>query len=120
DPGRVRRLVLCSGRVYFDLAAARRERGLESEIALLRVEQFYPFPDEEFLSALERYPEGVEIVWAQDEPKNQGAWPYVLRQFLRFGLTWRYAGRPHSASPATGYAVEHKRQLAALIEAALG
>lgn len=120
DPGRVRRLVFCSGRVYFDLAAARRERGLESEIALLRIEQFYPFPDEEFLSAIEHYPEGVEIVWAQDEPKNQGAWPYVLRQFLRFGLTWRYAGRPHSASPATGYAAEHKRQLQALLESALG
>lgn len=120
DPGRVRRLVFCSGRVYFDLAAARRERGLESEIALLRIEQFYPFPDEEFLSVIEHYPESVEVVWAQDEPKNQGAWPYVLRQFLRFGLGWRYAGRPHSASPATGYATEHKRQLEALIEAALG
>ncbi len=120
DPSRVRRLVFCSGRLYFDLVAARQKRGLESEIALLRIEQFYPFPDEEFLAAIKRFPEGVEIVWAQDEPKNQGAWPYVLRQFLRFGLTWRYAGRPHSASPATGYAVEHKRQLEALIEEALG
>ena len=120
EAGRVRRLVFCSGRLYFDLAAARRERGLESEIALVRIEQFYPFPDEEFLSVIERYPEGVEIVWAQDEPKNQGAWPYMLRQFLRFGLTWRYAGRPHSASPATGYAAEHKCQLQVLLEAALG
>ncbi len=119
-PDRVRRLVFCSGRLYFDLAAARRERGLESEIALLRIEQFYPFPDEEFLSVIEHYPEGVEIVWAQDEPKNQGAWPYMLRQFLRFGLTWRYAGRPHSASPATGYAAEHKRQLQRLLEAVFG
>lgn len=117
-PSQVRRLVFCSGRLYFDLLVARRERGLNT-IALLRIEQLYPFPDEEFLSVIERYPEDVEIVWAQDEPKNQGAWPYMLRQFLRFDLTWRYAGRPHSASPATGFAAEHKRQLERLIMAAL-
>jgi 2-oxoglutarate dehydrogenase E1 component len=119
DPQQVRRVVVCSGRVYFDLATARRERGLQ-DIAIVRIEQFYPFPDAAFLAVIGRYPKGVEIVWAQDEPKNQGAWPYMLRQLLRFNLSWRYAGRPHSASPATGFAAEHKRQLDALIAEALG
>ncbi|TSA23242.1 MAG: 2-oxoglutarate dehydrogenase E1 component [Betaproteobacteria bacterium] len=118
DAEEVRRVVWCSGRVYFDLVAARQARGIR-DIAVLRIEQFYPFPDEEFRAAVARYPAGIEMLWAQDEPKNQGAWPYMLRQFLRFELPWRYAGRPHSASPATGFSAEHKRQLEALIADAL-
>ena len=77
DDTRVRRVVACSGKVYFDLLNARQERGIE-DIALIRVEQLYPFPREEFSAELVRYPNATELVWAQEEPQNQGAW-YAIR-----------------------------------------
>ena len=116
----VKRLVVCSGRVYFDLLRRSRELGL-GHIGLLRIEQFYPFPDEELLAELHRYPALEELVWAQDEPQNQGAWRYMayhLRQASQLPL--HYAGRPESASPATGFASMHKEQLEHLILTALG
>ncbi|TCJ13029.1 2-oxoglutarate dehydrogenase E1 component [Parasulfuritortus cantonensis] len=119
DPA-VTRLVACSGRLYYDLAARRRERGLR-QVGLIRIEQLYPFPDLELVAELDRYPNAEELVWAQDEPQNQGAWRYMawrLRQAI--DLPVRYAGRPESASPATGFASMHKAQLEAILETALG
>ncbi|MDD4881384.1 MAG: 2-oxoglutarate dehydrogenase E1 component [Gallionellaceae bacterium] len=115
----VTRLVVCSGRVYYDLAASRRERGL-NHIGLIRIEQIYPFPERELAAELDRYPDAAEIVWVQDEPQNQGAWRYMAWQLRQTtDLPIRYAGRPESASPATGYHDLHKAQLAALLDAAL-
>lgn len=115
----VRRLVVCSGRLYYDLAARLRERGLE-RIGLIRIEQFYPFPDRELAEELERYADAEEIVWAQDEPQNQGAWRFMAWQMRQVSdLPIRYAGRPESASPATGYHELHKVQLDALLATAL-
>ncbi|MDR3394573.1 MAG: 2-oxoglutarate dehydrogenase E1 component, partial [Parasulfuritortus sp.] len=120
DPDQVTRAVLCSGRVYYDLLAHRRERNL-SHIALIRVEQLYPFPDQELAAELARYPHLAEYVWAQDEPQNQGPWRFMAWQLhqLTGGKHVRYAGRPESASPATGFHDLHKAQLAALLDAAL-
>jgi len=117
-PG-IRRLVICSGRVYYDLAARQRERGL-GHVGLIRIEQFHPFPDRELAAELDRYPDAAEIVWAQDEPQNQGAWRYMAWQIRQCtDLPIRYAGRPESASPATGYHDLHKAQLEELLSAAL-
>jgi len=116
----VKRLVVCSGRVYYDLLRRRRELGLD-HVGLLRIEQFYPFPDEELLAELGRYPFLEEIVWAQDEPQNQGAWRYMAYHLRRASARpVHYAGRPESASPATGFASMHKEQLEHLIQTALG
>jgi 2-oxoglutarate dehydrogenase E1 component len=115
----VTRLVACAGRVYYDLAARKRERGLD-HVSLVRIEQFHPFPDRELVAELDRYPNAREIVWAQDEPQNQGAWRYMAWQLRQASdLPIRYAGRPESASPATGYPGMHKAQLEALLDAAL-
>jgi 2-oxoglutarate dehydrogenase E1 component len=120
EPAKVTRLVFCSGRVYFDLAHARKEKGL-AHVALLRVEQYYPLPDEEIKAELVRYPNVTEIVWAQDEPQNQGAWRFMAYHLKQLSSrTIDYAGRPASASPATGYHSVHKKQLDDLIAAALG
>jgi 2-oxoglutarate dehydrogenase E1 component len=120
-PAGVRRVVFCSGKVYFDLLKARRRDG-GKEVALVRIEQLYPFPKEEYEAALERYPNAREIVWCQEEPQNQGAW-YQIRHRLQEPLAGRrqvlYAGRAPAAAPATGIAKIHEDQQRALIEAAL-
>ncbi len=120
-PEGVRRVVLCSGRVYYDLLAARRERGV-TDVALVRVEQLYPFPREGVAGVLAGYPNATELVWCQEEPRNQGAW-YQIRHHLRAVARWGqglgYAGRPPSAAPACGYAWLHERQQAALVDTAL-
>jgi len=117
----VRRVVLCSGKVYFDLLAARRERGID-DIALLRVEQLYPFPRRTLKALLERYPNAEELVWCQEEPRNQGAW-YQIQHHLRVskpkGVSLGYAGRAPSASPACGYGRLHTEQQQSLIDRAL-
>ncbi|MGE5026872.1 MAG: 2-oxoglutarate dehydrogenase E1 component, partial [Betaproteobacteria bacterium] len=122
DPDQVTSVVACSGKVYFDLLHARREHRL-NHIAIIRIEQLYPFPVEEFTAELKRYKKAGELVWAQEEPMNQGAW-YQTQHHLRECLTarqkLRYAGRPASASPAAGYAAKHLEQQAALVAMALG
>jgi 2-oxoglutarate dehydrogenase E1 component len=122
--GKVRRVVLCSGKVYYDLLEERDARGID-DVYLLRVEQFYPFPALSLVKELERFP-NADFVWCQEEPKNQGAW-----SFMEPNLEWvltrigakhsraTYAGRPSSASPATGLASAHKQQQAALVNEAL-
>jgi 2-oxoglutarate dehydrogenase E1 component len=120
DKREVTRLVFCSGRIYYDLLRERRARNLK-HIALIRIEQLYPWPDVELFEILARYPKVDDIVWAQDEPWNQGAWHYAAYPIrLETGITLRYAGRPESSSPATGYASLHKRQLQEILEVALG
>jgi 2-oxoglutarate dehydrogenase E1 component len=120
-PAQVRRLVFCSGKVYFDLLKARRKDGIR-EVALVRIEQLYPFPTEEYEAILTRYPNAREIVWCQEEPQNQGAW-YQIRHRLQEPLGARrqvlYAGRAPAAAPATGIAKIHDAEQHALIDAAL-
>ena len=120
----IRRVVICSGKVYYDLLEERDARGI-TDIYLLRLEQFYPFPALALTKELERFKK-AEIVWCQEEPKNQGAWSFVEPNIewvlSRIGAKHtrpRYAGRAASASPATGLASQHKAQQTALVNDAL-
>tara|TARA_Y100001954_G_C15775961_1_gene587040 strand:- start:1232 stop:1756 length:525 start_codon:yes stop_codon:yes gene_type:complete len=120
----IRRVVMCSGKVYFDLLEERDARGL-NDIYLLRFEQFYPFPAMSALKELERF-QNAEMVWCQEEPKNQGAWsfmePNIEWVLSRMNAKFKrpiYVGRPASASPATGLASQHKEQQKLLVEEAL-
>jgi 2-oxoglutarate dehydrogenase E1 component len=125
DPEAVHRLVFCSGRIYYDLLKSCRERDENGKnearhIALIRIEQLYPVPGLEIREVLLRYPNIKNITWAQDEPQNQGAWRFIAYQIrMQSGIWLDYAGRPESASPATGIASLHKQQLEAIISAAL-
>ncbi len=122
DPRKVKRVVVCTGKVYYDLLAARRERGLD-EVALLRIEQLYPFAHKAFEAEMKKFPNATQVIWCQDEPQNQGAWFYVqhhLGDALREGQKLGYAGRAASASPAVGYYDKHYAQQKELIAAALG
>jgi 2-oxoglutarate dehydrogenase E1 component len=118
----VRRLVFCSGKVYFDLLKAQQEHDI-SDVALIRVEQLYPFPIEEYAAAIAHYANARDVVWCQEEPQNQGAW-YQIRHRLQepLGGDHRlfYAGRPSAAAPASGIYRLHVKQQEALVEAALG
>ena len=115
--GSVRRVVLCWGKVYYDLLEVREERQV-SEVALVRVEQLYPFPLEALEEELARYPQ-AELVWCQEEPRNMGAWGFVLQRFLDLGRSLRYCGRPESSSPATGSYRRHQAEQMGLVERAL-
>ena len=121
---KIRRVVMCSGKVYYDLLEERDARGID-DIYLLRVEQFYPFPAQSAVKELERFKQ-AEVIWCQEEPKNQGAWTYiepniewVLSRIKAKHPRPRYVGRATSASPATGLASQHKAQQAALVNEAL-
>ncbi|WP_315926259.1 2-oxoglutarate dehydrogenase E1 component [Mesorhizobium sp. SP-1A] len=122
---KIRRVVLCSGKVYYDLYEEREKRGI-NDIYLLRVEQLYPFPAKALITELSRF-RNAEMVWCQEEPKNMGAWSFI-DPYLEWVLAHidakhqrvRYTGRPASASPATGLMSKHLAQLAALLEDALG
>ena len=115
------RVVLCSGKVYFDLLRERRSRQIEN-IAILRIEQLYPFPRRRLSKLLAKYPHVTEIVWCQEEPRNQGAW-YQIQHHLRVltgeGQELGYAGRAPSASPACGSVDLHRAQQEALVDVAL-
>jgi 2-oxoglutarate dehydrogenase E1 component len=118
----VKRVVACSGKVYYDLLVGRRERRLD-DIAIIRVEQLYPFPHKQFAAEMKRYANAKEVVWCQEEPQNQGAWYQTRHYFvenMREDQKLHYAGRPSSASPAVGYAAKHLEQQKALVEQALG
>ncbi|WP_299354056.1 2-oxoglutarate dehydrogenase E1 component [uncultured Shimia sp.] len=121
---KIKRVVMCSGKVYFDLLEERDARGID-DVYLMRIEQFYPFPAHSLIKELERF-KGAEMVWCQEEPKNQGAWSFIEPN-IEWALTRIkakhtrpvYAGRPASASPATGLSSQHKAQQEALVNAAL-
>ncbi len=120
-PRAATRVVACSGRVWFDLEAARIARGLE-HVALVRVEQLYPFPETLFRAVLAAYPQAGTFVWAQEEPMNQGAWYQTLHHLnhcVPAGRRFCYAGRPAAAAPASGYASRHRAELDALLNDAL-
>jgi 2-oxoglutarate dehydrogenase E1 component len=115
---KVRRVILCCGKVYYELLAHRREHKID-DVAIIRFEQLYPFPHEAFKIELARFPNAKEVVWCQEEPQNQGAW-YRLRAYFRADALPQqavaYAGRPVSASPAVGYMSKHQAQQKQLIE----
>jgi 2-oxoglutarate dehydrogenase E1 component len=121
DPEKVERVIFCSGKVYYDLRAARREQGVKN-LPLVRIAQLYPFPHEDFRTQIEHYKNATEIVWCQEEPRNQGAWRHIQHYLLRHLLPRQkifYAGRESSASPAPGYKQLHDKQQKELIEQAL-
>jgi len=121
EPKNTRRLVFCSGKVYFDLLEAREVNGI-NDVAIIRIEQLYPFPIDEFADMIEQYSHVEEIVWCQEEPLNQGAWYQIkhrLQEPLKDHQQLYYAGRPGAAAPASGVFKVHLQQQQALVEAAL-
>jgi 2-oxoglutarate dehydrogenase E1 component len=124
DPQAVKRVILCAGKVFYDLRAERRERGIE-DIAILRLEQLYPFPEAELLQVLTRYPNLQDAVWCQEEPMNQGAWyssQHHMRRVMYSHLPHvylGYVGRDASAAPAAGYMALHLQQQERFINEAL-
>ena len=119
---KVKRVVVCSGKVYYDLVKKRQEKAAD-DVVVLRVEQLYPFPHKAFSTELKKYPNAAEVVWCQDEPQNQGAWFFVqhyLHENMADGQRLAYSGRAASASPAVGYSHLHQEQQKALVEGAFG
>jgi 2-oxoglutarate dehydrogenase E1 component len=114
----VKRLVFCSGKVYYDLAAGANA----GDVAIVRVEELYPWPHEAIAQVLDQYPNIEDVVWAQEEPKNMGAWTFVsprLRAAVGNATPIRYVGRPERASPAEGFLSAHTEQQAAIVSEAL-
>ncbi len=119
---KVKRVLACSGKVYYDLVKKREEKG-DNDVAIIRVEQLYPFPHKAFAAELKKYPNATEIVWCQDEPQNQGAWFFIqhnIHENMLDGQRLGYSGRAASASPAVGYSHLHQEQQKALVEGAFG
>lgn len=115
---KVRRVVICQGKVYYDLLAKRRDQKCE-DIAIVRIEQMYPFPDQELKGLLKDYAHVKDWVWCQEEPENQGAWFKLRNDLADIGLNCRYVGRQAYASPAVGYASVFKEQQEQLVQEAL-
>jgi 2-oxoglutarate dehydrogenase E1 component len=124
DPAAVERLILCSGKVYYDLLEARRERGLE-QVAIVRLEQLYPFPEAELAEVIAPYRNLKDVIWCQEEPMNQGAWyssqHHMRRVILQHSesLYLGYAGREPFAAPAGGHPGMHTLRQQRLVEEAL-
>jgi 2-oxoglutarate dehydrogenase E1 component len=117
----VRRIVFCAGKVYFDLLKARRKEGLR-DVVLVRIEQLYPFPGDEYAAVLRKYPNARELVWCQEEPQNQGAWYQIRHRLQEFAGLRRevlYAGRASAAAPATGHIKVHESEQQGIVQAAL-
>jgi 2-oxoglutarate dehydrogenase E1 component len=117
--GDVRRVVFCTGKLYYDMMAPEQR---PAHVALVRVEELYPWPHAQVAAALERYPNVEDVVWAQEEPQNMGAWTFVaprLRASTGNALNVRYVGRPERASPAEGYESAHKAEQARIVAEAL-
>jgi 2-oxoglutarate dehydrogenase E1 component len=120
DKNKVRRIIACTGKVYYELLEARRAKGIV-HMAIIRIEQLYPFPHNDFVAQIAAYPHAKELVWCQEEPGNQGAWhriQHYLQRHLRHGMKLDYALRPSSAAPAPGYLALHNEQQKDVIEAA--
>jgi 2-oxoglutarate dehydrogenase E1 component len=119
---RVTRLVFCSGKLFYELVAEAEKLGDERP-ALIRLEQLYSFPWPECRLVLARYPRAQRLIWAQEEPRNMGAWTYLepkLRELLPQGAELRYVGRPERASPAEGYPAAHLAEQSRIVGDALG
>jgi len=120
NASKVRRLVLCSGKIAVDLVTSE-PRKANQNVAIARVEQVYPFPEQEVRELLERYPKTREVCWVQEEPENMGAWEFfrpLLEELLNGRCPLRYIGRPRSASPSEGSAAWHQLNQKTLIERA--
>ncbi|MEG1454924.1 MAG: 2-oxoglutarate dehydrogenase E1 component, partial [Comamonas sp.] len=120
NAAKVKRVIACSGKVYYDLVKKRAERE-QDDVAIIRVEQVYPFPHKAFAAELKKYPQATDIVWCQDEPQNQGAWFFIqhnIHENMLDGQKLGYSGRAASASPAVGYSHLHQEQQKALVEGA--
>jgi 2-oxoglutarate dehydrogenase E1 component len=118
DPGRVGRVVVCSGKVYYELVD-RRTAVKAQDVAIIRIEQFYPLHEEILRAVLSRYRKAREWIWAQEESQNNGAWSFLDQRFRALGFPMEYVGRDASASPATGSLTVHKREQSELVEAAI-
>jgi 2-oxoglutarate dehydrogenase E1 component len=121
DPATVEKIVICSGKVYYDLSEARK-KAEEKRVAIVRLEQFYPFPTEAIRALLAKYPDARQVVWAQEEPRNMGGWTFVeprLENLLKEGQRPIYVGRSASASPATGSYSIHQKEQAEIVSEAL-
>ena len=121
NPKKVTRFVLCAGKVYYDLLEARRHDNLK-HVAIARIEQLYPFPDELFKAEIAKYPILKDFIWCQEEPKNQGAWYQSKHHFtdnLQAHISVTYAGREASAAPAVGNFHVHIEQQKAVVQSAL-
>jgi 2-oxoglutarate dehydrogenase complex dehydrogenase (E1) component-like enzyme len=122
DPSAVSRVLLCTGKLAHELMDARDAQG--SSVAVVRIEQLYPWPEAELAQVLARYPQARDVRWVQEEPGNMGAWGFVHGRLLRIlqsrGIELRHIARAASASPATGSTKVHEREQAELLAAALG
>jgi 2-oxoglutarate dehydrogenase E1 component len=121
EPDQVTQLILCTGKVYYDLLQARRSRRLE-HVAIIRIEQLYPFPKDDFCQVIRRYPKVEKYVWCQEEPQNQGAWDQIKHRFhamLDNRIPLVFAGRRSAAAPATGYFRVHQQEQEKLVDDAL-
>jgi len=122
DPKRIKRVLLCTGKIYYDLVATREERGYD-DVAIVRVEQLYPLRKDDLLEVLSVYTDGTPVVWVQEEPKNMGAWAYMNREMqglLAGSFHWSCVSRPLSASPATGSTKRHAYEQARIMTDAFG
>src|SRR5688500_4161470 len=122
EPKDVKRIIACCGKVYYDLIPKRKELK-RTDVAVIRVEQLYPFPHKQFEAEMKRYPAATEVIWCQEEPQNQGAWyqtAHYFRENMRDDQKLHYAGRAASAAPASGYAARHAETQKALVEQAFG
>jgi 2-oxoglutarate dehydrogenase E1 component len=117
DPSRIRRVVLCSGKIYYDLIERRQKE--DAPVTVVRLEQLYPFPSDAVSKAIRRFPKAREVVWVQEESHNMGAWSFVEPRLRDLGFQPTYIGRDGSASPATGSSNIHKREQKELVETAL-
>jgi 2-oxoglutarate dehydrogenase E1 component len=120
EASKVKRVIVCSGKVYFDLVNARKTRGV-NDVAIVRMEQMYPFPHKSFGAELKKFSNATEVVWAQDEPQNQGPWFQIQHNIFENmdeGQRLAYAGRPASAAPAVGYSDKHVAQQKELLDTA--
>ena len=120
----VKKIIFCAGKLYYELAKARREHKI-TNTAIVRIEQLYPFPQDDVKHIINKYAGARELVWCQEEPRNQGAWFFIhsrrnIKVCIRKDQSVRYAGRTYSASPASGSLHIHREQQKALIEDALG
>jgi 2-oxoglutarate dehydrogenase E1 component len=114
----VKKVVFCSGKIYYDLIEAKDKMGADG-LAIVRLEQLYPLPIPQIKEVVAKYKNATEFVWAQEEPENMGAWAYIMRMFIKFGLTpgvLQYVGRPENASPATGFSKAHAEQQQNIID----
>jgi len=116
DAKKTKRLLVCSGKVYYDLLKKQQEEKRE-DVAIVRLEQIYPFPKKQFDALRKKYAK-AELIWVQEEPRNMGAWSHIAINHPEYG--WKYAGRPAAASPATGFPKAHEKEQGELVATAFG